>query len=84
MQKEKKKVKVTTTQVADDVIKICFAFSKLKEFKFDAEIKKHSLGSVLIILEKCYFEKQLVSFLICVYIVIFTNIAKHLCFRFIN
>ena len=40
MQKEKKKVKVTRTQVADDVIKICFAFSKLKEFKFDAEIKK--------------------------------------------
>ena len=31
---------MTRTQVADDVIKICFAFSKLKEFKFDAEIKK--------------------------------------------
>ena len=34
LQKEKKKV------VADDVINICFAFSKLREFKFDAEIKK--------------------------------------------
>ena len=31
---------MTRTEVADGVIKICFAFNKLKAFKFDAEIKK--------------------------------------------
>ena len=31
---------MTRTEVADGVINICFVFSKLKEFKFDAEIKK--------------------------------------------
>ena len=40
LQEEKKKVKVTRSQIADDVIKICFAFSKVKEFKFNEEIKK--------------------------------------------
>ena len=64
--------------------KFALLLVNLKNLNLMQKFKKHSLGSVLIILEKCYFEKQLVSFLICVYIVIFTNIVKHLCFRFIN
>ena len=64
--------------------KFALLLVNLKNLNLMQKLKKHSLGSVLIILEKCYFEKQLVRFLICVYIVVFTNIAKHLCFRFIN
>ena len=59
-------------------------FSKLKAFKFDEKIKKTFFKFHVDNFREMFFKKQLVSFLICAYIIIFTNIAKHLCFRFIN